>query len=224
MKKILLFSLCLAFVICFCACSAEEIFLHLADWMETKTVYETVISARYEIVKDAELFERRLDALGLDILATKNTPEYVEYTVLSHFPLEAETVRILSEQQNAAVVGRDGNVLLCQNDFFEVYCSAASVWIDVATDHFAEFRSQECTLTTDTSSRSLYVTCSKEEDHYSIYCSFEDFDLINMQKLGISLSAKPFAGTVETAIIKETTKVKKTMKERTHPYLICGVI
>lgn len=221
MKRIVFLLFIFVFAIGMSGCVNFEPDFDVLKWLytflEERTVFKTSIAVDFEDAEDVLLLEKRLYSLGMEVVAFNENEKTVEYTVLSHYPIESETVATLTETANIAFTNEFGKSILFETDVLDICYKETYIRLSVAGMGEEQFPEEVYFLTVDDKSISVRLVSTDSQSP----CTFEirpenyksdDYKLL-FQKLAVSFCGDSFLGHVEATITQSTKRVSEDMQE-----------
>lgn len=221
MKKGIFLLIILAFAVGMSGCANFEPKIEelkkLYTFLEDHTVFKTSITVDFENEDDIVLFEKRLYTLGMEVVNSNECEKTVEYTVLSHYPIESETVTILAETANIALTNEFGKSVLFETDVVDIRYKETYVGISVTNMDERQFSEEDCFLIVDDRSISVRLVTTNEQSQYTFEIRPENYKSddykILFQKLAISYSDDSYLGHVEAKVKQPSKRVSEYMQE-----------
>lgn len=214
-KKYLFFGLIIVSCICFCSCDAflENLEKGMLDWLNENVDYEYTIEINCKNSDDQGIIETRMKALGLDIVGCNFENNYYVYELISHYPIDDQTLYMICDNPSVFIVDGDGNEILTKSNVISVSLDITSSANVVVNDDFCQMFNAKYVAriirfivngeTYDVDA----ITRKNDEQGLIIFTTAYESVKVSIKQMVIAYSSEPLSGEIELKIKKSATRV-----------------
>lgn len=213
-KKYLFFGLIIVSCICFCSCDAflENLEKGMLDWLNENVDYSYKILVNFENIEDKTALEMRIKSLGFDILKCDIEDNNYTYELLSHFPIDDQTLYMVCENPSVLVVDGDENIILKRSDVISINLDLTSSACVVVSNEFCEefynnYIARTIKFVVDDNIYDIdAITDETDGQKLIIFLTNDETTKTGIKQMVIAFSSEPLKGKVKLIIEKSATR------------------
>lgn len=207
---VLLFAVCCMIS----SCSRESV----KQFNANRDDYKAVISVSFEDEDDVERFEKRLEAMNVEILSYDSKDDAIEYHLLSHYDFSTGEWEMLGEKFEASILDENDELMIQRQDVEKVQFDG--IYLNVYVDaSFFENHSKEIYYSSIKIDDRIYDTYlyipETDEGKYIEFSEKEDMPKTELRKCAIAFASEPMNAEVTITVIESTQKlniIEKTFR------------